>query len=358
MTTATIEKPAPVFHGVEQVDDKRFYLIDDMRLISVTTATGVIAKEALIRWSAGLAADAAFAELPSIVVASRIKACGNTGTRCDHDSAERCERCACWQCKACITKWIAERHLVNNRRRTDEGKRVHDVVEWWSYTGEIKAHDPDITPYVAAFEAFVVEYGLTPDSFLASEALVVNREEEYAGTTDGIIRFYAGATDAAAKLVSRVTQVNWQKAAKQGLSVDLIGDFKTREGEGPKFYPEQALQLTGYRHAPVIRVKNSDVEEPMPATDGAVLIQLRPDGFTPRLAVTTEDTYRRGFLKALGLCRWLIEDGNAAVSSHTFVLPETVRARERKAEKERAAAQAAADPSVEPQIPSESSEVA
>lgn len=80
----------------------------------------------------------------------------------------------------------------------------------------------------------------------------------------------------------------------------------------------------------------------MPATDGGMLVQLRPDGFTVRLVVTTEETYRDGFLPALALSNWLIEFGPAAVSSHSFVLPETIAARKRKADRE-AAEQAPVD---------------
>lgn len=323
----------PTFHGVTEDGDRRFYLIGDIRLVSVTTVTGVVAKDALLRYAANQAVAEVFAELPAIVIASRIKPCGNTGHRCDHDPNARCSRCPCAECKACMARWLADRHLAHTARRADEGKRVHDVAEWWSYTGEIKPHDVDIAPYVKSFEAFVVEYGLTPESFLVSEALVVNRGAGYAGTTDGVIRFCAAASQAAAKLVSRVTGVPWKKAAKLGLTVDLVIDFKTREDEGPKFYPEQALQVTGYRHAPTVRIKNSDVEHPMLPTDGGIIVQLRPDGVTARLAVTTARTYRRGFLHALGLTKWLIEEGPAAVSSHSFVLPETIAARARKAAK-------------------------
>ncbi|MCG5464169.1 hypothetical protein MED01_002334 [Micromonospora sp. MED01] len=338
MSIQTAERIGPVFHGVEETDDRRFYLIGDHRLISTTTATGVIAKDALMQYAAHQAVKAVFAELPAIVIASRLKPCGNTYSRCDHDRTERCDRCPCVECKACVGRWLADRHKVNTARRADEGTRAHDVAEWWSYTGEIKPHDKDIAPYVKAFEAFVAEYGLTPESFLVSEALVVNRGAGYAGTTDGVVRFNADATQAAAKLVSRVTLIPAKKAAKLGLTVDLVVDFKSREGEGPEFYPEQALQLTGYRHAPILRFKNSDIEHPMLPTDGGLIVQLRPDGVSARLAVTTERTYRRGFLYALGLTKWLIEEGPAAVSSHTFVLPETIAARKRKAAKEAAAA--------------------
>ncbi|GGM26622.1 hypothetical protein GCM10011608_09310 [Micromonospora sonchi] len=336
--TDTAPRTGPTFHGVTEDGDRRFYIFGDHRLVSCTAVTGVIAKDALLRYAANQAVAAVFEELPAIVIASRIKPCGNTSHRCDHDNTIRCDACACRECKTCIANWLAERHMANTARRADEGTRVHDVIEWWALHGEIKPYDDDIAPYVKAFQAFVVEYGLTPDSFLLSEALVVNRGAGYAGTTDGVIRIYAAASQAAAKLVSRVTGVPWKKAAKLGLTVDLVIDFKTREGEKPRFYPEQALQLTGYRHAPIVRIKNSDEEFPMLPTDGGMLVQLRPDGVTVRLAVTTERTYRRGFLYALGLTKWLIEEGPAAVSAHTFVLPETIAARKRKAAKEAAAA--------------------
>ncbi|MEU3452108.1 hypothetical protein ABZ671_00495 [Micromonospora sp. NPDC006766] len=334
--------PATVFHGVEEIDDNRWYLIGNLRLISSSTVAGVISKDALVRWAASLAAKAAFAELPTIVVASRVKPCGNTGSKCagegGHEPAARCERCPCQQCKACIARWIANRHVEHTARRADEGTRVHDVAEWWSYHGEIKPYDADIAPYVKSFEAFVAEYGLTPDDFLVSEAIVVNREAGYAGTCDGIVIFHADRTDAAAKLVARVTGIPAKQAAKRGITVVLVIDFKTREGEGPQFYPPQALQLTGYRHAQTIRIKNTDVEQPMIPTDGGLLVQLRPDGVTARLVLTDEDTYRDGFLPALATAKWVIERGPAAVSSRTFVLPETLAARRRKAARETPAA--------------------
>lgn len=355
--TVTVERPAateqaaPTFHGVEEVDGRRFYFIGDRKLLSCTTITGTIDKPALMRYAGKKAAEGAFAELPSVVIASRVKPCGNTGNRCQHEPAERCERCPCVECKACMTSWLADRHIENTARRSDEGTRVHDVIEWWALHGEYKPYDQDIAPYIKAFQAFTVEYGITPDSFVASEVLVVNYDAGYAGTCDGLLLIDASKTDAAAKLVSRllsrVSGVTWKQAKRLGIKVLLVIDFKTREGEGPEFYPEQALQVTGYRHAPILRIKNTDAvdaEQPMPATDGGMLIQLRPDGFTPRLVVATEDTYRDGFLPALALTKWLIEYGAAAVSSRSFVLPETLKARQRKADRE--AAEAAADQAV------------
>jgi hypothetical protein len=192
---------------------------------------------------------------------------------------------------------------------------------------------------VKSFQGFVEEYGIVPDDVLLAEALLVHRDIGAAGTTDGIIRFHADRSMSAAKLISRLQQVPWKRAQKLKLTVDLLIDYKTREGEDAKLYPEYALQLAGYRHFPVVRIKNSDHEEPLQPVDGGLIIQLRPDGFTARPVVCDEDTYRRGFLPALNLYTWLTECGPASISSYTFVLPETVAARARKAAKEQAAAE-------------------
>lgn len=333
MTAAPVTVRQLPFHAVEESDDGRWYIIDGQRLMSVTTALRSIAKWGLPPWAGKLAAQAAFAELPTVVVSSRVKPCERTNNRCKHDWQEPCERCPCRECRDCVAKWLADRHIAETSRRSDEGTRTHDVAEWWALHGEIKPHDSDIAPYVKAFQAYTDEYKLTPDSVLLSEAILIHREIGAAGQTDGITRFHADRSDAAAKLVARVTQVPAKKAAKDGLTVDLLIDYKTREGDEPKFYPENALQVAGYRHFPVVRVKDTDIEQPMPKVDGGAIVQLRPDGATLRLVRCDERTYRKGFLNALGLYEWLTEDGPASVSSHTFVLPETQRARDRKAAK-------------------------
>lgn len=332
------------FHSVEESDDGRWYIIDGQRLMSVTTAFNAIAKRGLVPWSAMLAAELAFLELPTLVAAARKKPCERTWNRCKHEDPEMCERCPCRTCRLCVQKWIADRHIRETARRSDEGIRVHDVAEWWSYHGLIKDHDADIAGYIKAFGLFVDDYGIQPDDVLLAEALLVNREAGAAGQTDGIIRLHADRTERAAKDISRLTGVKWKQAVKQKLTADVIIDYKSRENDDPKFYPENALQLSGYRHFPVIRVKNSDVEVPMLPVDGGMVIQLRPDGYTARLVVCDRFTYENGFLPALRTYQWLTEHGSASVSSHTYVLPETVAARERKAAKEQAAAEQDASP--------------
>jgi len=336
MTLAPVQQQPP--NSVTDQDGSRYYLIDGVRLWSVSTATGVIASEGLPPWAAGLAAKTAFAELPMVVTASRIRDCGRTYARCGHDWREpHTAECRCFECKACVTRWLTDRHRAESGRRADEGRRTHDVIEWWAlHDGQWIPFADDIAPYVAAFRAFVQEYGLTPDSFLLTECTVIDRANEYAGTTDGVIRFEGRATPAAAELVARCLTaergeqgppVPAAEAAELELAVDLVVDFKTQEKprEKEKFYPDQALQLAGYRWASVLRVRGTEIEQPMLDTHGAALIHLRPDGATVRLTRAGEDTHA-AFLLALGLWRWLVEHGTASVSSRSFPLPKPAKA--------------------------------
>jgi hypothetical protein len=320
-------------HTDETTGERWYYFPEYGRLLSVTTAFRSIAKSGLVIWAGQLAAAAAFLELPTVLTASRTRACGNTTSRCQktHDWQTRCEHCPCGECRDCVQKWLADRHMAESSRRSDEGTRVHNVIEWWSFHGDIREHETDIAPYVAAFQSFAAEYGLTPDSFVMCEATVVNPADRYAGTTDGILRFHAGRSESAAKLVARVLRARGEyghiktgkalikAVVRDERAVDLVIDWKTREGEGAKFYPENAMQVTGYRMAPTVQIKGTDRYVDMPDTDGALIIQLRPDGATPRLVVADDVTYG-AFLHALGLFLWMSELGSRATGAYTFPL--------------------------------------
>lgn len=330
--------------SVTGADGRRYYLIGEERFWSVTTALDVAAKAGLLPWAADLAAQHAFLELPTLITASRIKPCGRTWVRCKHEWRERCDACPCARCRACVTKWLGDRHIAESSRRADEGNAVHKVVGWWAlHDGQWTSYDPTIEPYLASFRRFVEAYGLTPDSWLMTEGTVIHRAHQWAGTADGIVRFDATRTDAAADLVARVLYAAGEyrdaryaedvvrAVQTDGRTVDLLDDVKTREKPEPKFYPDQALQTTAYRNAAVVRIKNTDLEQPMPDTHGAVLIQLRPDGCTPRLVVADDEAYE-AFLHALGLFRWLTDHGTASVSSRSFPLPKAApKVRARKA---------------------------
>jgi hypothetical protein len=344
VSAPTLPSTGPAYSKTDDEGHRWYVFPDDpQRYLSVSTATGVIGSERLMIWAAKLAAEAAFVELPTIVTASRRKSCERTWNRCrkEHDWRERCGRCPCDTCRTCVAKWLRDRHVAESSRRSDEGTRTHDVIEWWSLHGQVRDHKPDIAPYVAAFLAFVAEYGLTPESFLVSECTVISRAHKYAGTCDGIVRIVAAATPAAAELVARMlfARGEYQQFGedRDGLlaavvadnrQVDLVFDNKTQEKtrERANWYPDQALQVTGYRWAPVIRIKPTGEEVAMPDTDGGLILQLRPDGCTPRLVVSDEASFE-AFLHAAELCRWLLELGPKAVQVGSFPLPKKAPAR-------------------------------
>lgn len=336
-------RPNPANTITDEDSGERWYVLPDgnggeLRLLSVTTAFRAIAKIGLDIWKNEYTANSAFDELPTVITSSRTKPCGRTRSKCrSHDMWQSdCPTCRCGVCRPCVVAWLATRHKAHSERRRDEGSRMHDVIEWWSKHSELRPYDEDIVPYVAAFLGFVEAYGLRPDSFLMCEATCVNKADNYAGTTDGVVRFEAAATPAAAKLVARILRFNGEYAhlktsdalqkavVRDKRVVDVIIDWKTREkpledGETARFYPEQALQIAGYRWAPRVRIKATDQFVDMPNTDGGVVIQLRPDGATARPVVCDEETYN-GFLHALGLYLWLAEKGSRAIGVNTFAL--------------------------------------
>jgi hypothetical protein len=322
--------------SVTSEDGSRFYEVDGEQYWSVTTALKIMGSEGLIWWSAGLAAQAALDNLPKLAVATITKPCGNTYNKCRqgkgdnaHDWRQTCPTCPCTACKSCVYEWLRRQHTTVRDERADEGRRLHDWVEQWIVGGG-GVHPPihdDIAPYVRAFLVFVAHFGLTPDSWLFAEATVVCRAHKYAGTTDGAIRFEADATPAAADWVARALQIPLSQTP--GRHADILLDVKTKlalpEDKTPRFFPDVALQMAPYRWAPIIRLKPTGEERPMPDLDGAMALYLYPDMAVPRLCVSDEGTLD-AFLNALGLYRWNVECGSAAVSEKSFPLPPEPKA--------------------------------
>jgi hypothetical protein len=314
-------------------DGSRYYPIDGEQFWSVTTALKVLSSEGLIWWAAGLAADAAFQELPKLAAAMLVKDCGNTFNRCKQGKGDRghdwrltCETCPCQQCRPCMREWMRRRHTQMRDDRADEGRRVHEWAKEWIRGNQLPIHN-DIAPYIRAFLAFVSGYGLTPQSWLFSEAVVVNREHRYAGTTDGAVRFF-GTTDLARDLIARVLGIPVDRVSEVSY-VDAIIDLKTKsplkEGDSPRFWPEVALQMTAYRCAPTLLLRETDQEVHMPPLQGAMALHLYPDMAVPRLCVSDEGTFG-AFVNALNLYRWTVELGAKSVAEASFPLvkPEPV----------------------------------
>lgn len=308
---------------------------------SVTTALGVVEKEALKHWSAKLAAKRAMDNLPMLIVAARKDSCGRSYARTGEPR--------CGVCSTCVQRWVEMMHHGETERRAREGSAVHDVIEHWSKTGEIGEEYFDtsaylyegtdgttyqvtwemVEPYVRRFREFIADYGLTPASWGACEATVWHHDDGWAGTLDGVLKIEP-VTKLAAKLCARVRVAAgiWSGADEP---VWVVFDAKTREGEDKQFYDEYALQVGGaYRHAQTMTAKQGLIEMEMLATDGAVILQLRPDGYSFEPVASDDVTYD-AFLHALALYRWRSAEGVKSVQVRTFPAPAGWKWREPKA---------------------------
>jgi hypothetical protein len=322
-----------------------FYLIGQERFRSVTAALDVWSKDALKIWSAGLAAEAAFDELPRLVQALITPDCGRTWHKAceDHDWQERCENCRCRDCMPCVTRWMRDRHIAESARRKDEGTRVHRIVKHWVLTGYWLPAETDIEAYVASFQAFVAEYGLTPEDWEMAEARVINRAYGYAGTLDCAFWIRRDRSKAAYDLLDRLTP----DGAERLQEALLLGDYKTREKEDRAIFTDMPLQLAGYRFAEALVLADGR-ELPMLAVDATAIVQIRPDKTTLELVLAEEPEFAT-FLNVLAGDSWAQERGKRAIGSRTFSYPPSIvkaRAADARRRKKDEAAAAPADPTV------------
>ena len=148
--------------------------------------------------------------------------------------------------------------------------------------------------------------GLTPDSWEMLESTILNRADGWGGTLDGQVRFDATTTPKARKV-----------CAKFGLARPLVTlDTKSREADNATFWPDNAKQLAAYCRGEVILFDDGR-EEPLPPTDGGMVVQIRPDGYGWRRVDTSDRTYA-AFLANKASALWEIEHGAASTQVKSF----------------------------------------
>lgn len=296
--------------------------------LSVTQALDSVNKDALKFWSAGLAARRAMENLPKLLGAVLIPDCGR--------AAARTEPYGCSVCEACVQRWVSLFHVGETARRAREGTAAHDVLETWTKTGEwiyrpVLTGDPDVdqyvptqdtmAPYIASLQAFVQDFGLKPESWVVCECTVYHHTLKYAGTLDGIVDIWP-VTKKAADFWARIARYGGVPADQP---VRVIIDAKSAEKskEDAAFYPEHSLQQAPYRNAETMLPKGAapEMETAMLATDGAAILQIRPDGCTLR-PVMAGGNEMKAFRGVLDLARWELEYGARATQVGTFPLPD------------------------------------
>lgn len=292
------------------------------RYVSVTTALGVVNKDALKFWSANLAARRAMANIPALIGAARIDDCGRSRARTDPPP--------CKVCAKCIEAWIALYHVGETERRAREGSAAHDVFERWILRGdwvyepradwgEYAPTQDEMAPYILRLKEFIQDYGLNPESFLVAECTVWSHTHGYAGTLDAIIEIKP-VTKKAAEFCARV---NLPMGVPSDTPVRVLVDLKSREGEDAAIYQEYVLQLAGYRFAETMTPKLAapEMERPMFATDAAVVLQVRPDGYTFR-PVLADGKAMKAFRAVLDLSGWSSTVGDYSTQVQAFPKPD------------------------------------
>ena len=292
------------------------------RYVSVTTALGVVHKDALVFWSANLAAQRAMENIPMLIGAARIDDCGRSRARTDPPP--------CKVCAKCVEAWVALFHVGEKERRGREGSAAHDVLERWILRGDW-VYEPradwgewaptqeEMAPYIRRLQEFIQDYGLNPESFLVAECTVYNHTHRYAGTLDAII-VITPVTKKAAEFCARI---NLPMGTPLDSPVTVLADLKSREGEDAAIYKESVLQLTGYRYAETMMPKGAaaEMERPMLATDAAVILQVRPDGYTFR-PVIADGKSMKAFRAVLDLHAWESEHGSESTLVRAFPKPD------------------------------------
>ncbi|MEV7770463.1 hypothetical protein [Kitasatospora sp. NPDC086791] len=195
---------------------------------------------ALMFWSANHTARLAIDSLPRLLANSRT-------------SEEREES----------YDWLRKGHVRMKDERADVGGAVHRVIESTILGTPMPmdiVNDPELAAYLRHFQAFVRDWEIV---FEASEMVVANPDEGYAGTLDFL--FYS-------RLIARLLGVPSETLFK--------GDTKTG-GELDKkgVYPKAALQMAAYRRAQVCWLRSGE-QIPMPAVHSTgIVLHLRPEGY-------------------------------------------------------------------------------
>ncbi len=291
---------------------------------SVTTVLEKWDKDGLKQWAANLAGDLALELLPQLTASMIEPVCQNTYNRCyqKHGRENTCERCPCGVCTNCLMRRVKNRHHAESSRRAQEGTECHEAINFWILNGGSQISlRPEVQPYFNSFLRFVDDYGLEPNrgdqqgSWDATEITVINREHQYAGTSDGVIDLLP-STDLAREKLAILGRPD-------GARIRL--DYKTREktldeesSGKERLFSDVALQDKAYDACPTAMMPDG-TEYPNPPSDACAILQLRPDEYTFRLVVADGATFD-AFVGILTAYRWLTGPGKSAFAEDPLML--------------------------------------
>jgi hypothetical protein len=172
-------------------------------------------------------------------------------------------------------QWLRMAAERKRDKAANLGSAVHGFIESKILGTPMPEVDDEAAPFLRHFERFVTDFDV---EFTASEAVVANRTDKWAGTLDWM-----------AHLRRRPDLGHVMGDTKTG------GDLKLEKG----VYPEAGLQMAAYRKAEVLWLRDGTTVD-MPATDAAVVLHLRPDGYR-LVPVRADDAMYAAFMHAMGV---------------------------------------------------------
>lgn len=239
---------------------------------SVTTIlTQGVPKEALVFWAGNMVAESAMDNLPMLVQASM-------GSRSRTEAYD----------------WLRRAHTRKKDERAEIGSAVHSIIEAHILDAPVSESvltDEEIAPFLRQFLAFVKDFDV---EFTASEMVVANDEERYAGTLDYLVR-------SPAIVAALIAQGLLLEDADPGM--ELMGDTKTGGeicfGDGAcvasrpsefkgcdgtahsirGLYPEAGLQMSAYRAANRVWLRSGETADMPPTHPVGIAVHLRPEGY-------------------------------------------------------------------------------
>lgn len=307
--TARAGKAAPT--GLDRIPKRSqgFYRDPEtqQRYRSVTTILNQgVPKEALVFWAGNVVAESAMDNLPYLVKASRRAV---TATE--------------------AYDWLRRAHTRKKDERADVGSAVHTLIEAHILGQPVPdelLNDPEMAPFLEHFLAFVEDYGVT---FEASEMVVANPDEMYAGTLDYLLRSsrIVELLIAAELLPSDAdpdrclmgdTKTGGEMCTGDSQCVRLRpSEFKACTGGVHSIkgvYAEAGLQMSAYRAAKVAWLRNG-TKVPMPSTHPVgIVLHLRPEGYAVNPARCDETVFDH-FRHARRVADWTSETSKTVVGS-------------------------------------------
>jgi hypothetical protein len=242
------------------------------KLRSVTTILNQgVPKEALIFWAGNIVAECAIENLPHLVKASRSQ-----------------------QRRTDAYDWLRRAHTRKKDERADIGSAVHKLIEAHILEQPVPDElmdDPEMTPFLEHFWTAVADFDIT---FTASEMVVANPEDGWAGTLD-----YMLTSPIIASALGLPVDTQFMGDTKTGGELDEI----TSAGYPKGVYPEAGLQMSAYRKGAVCWLRDGQ-KVPMPATaEVGLVLHLRPQGYRIYPAGCGDEVYAK-FLHAKQVAEW------------------------------------------------------